>query len=92
MVTYDTLIKGGTVVDGTRVPRYRADIAIKDGRIAEIGGRPSGTAARVGTWGAGRDTRRTRRSARSTALTQWSTDTRSMACVGMLPQPASAGS
>lgn len=28
MATFDTIIKGGTVVDGTRVPRYRADIGI----------------------------------------------------------------
>ena len=38
MAEYDLLIKGGTVVDGTRLPRYTADIAIKDGRIAQIGG------------------------------------------------------
>lgn len=37
MAEFDTLIKGGMVVDGTRAPRYRADIAIKDGRVAEIG-------------------------------------------------------
>lgn len=37
MAEFDTLIKGGMVVDGTRTPRYRADIAIKDGLIAEIG-------------------------------------------------------
>ncbi|MEO1169966.1 MAG: amidohydrolase family protein [Pseudomonadota bacterium] len=34
---YDLLIKSGTIVDGTRFPRYVADIAIKDGRIAHIG-------------------------------------------------------
>ena len=37
MAEFDTLIKGGMVVDGTRTPRYRADVAIKDGVIAEIG-------------------------------------------------------
>ena len=37
MAAYDRLIRGGTVFDGTRVPRYRADIAVKDGVIAEIG-------------------------------------------------------
>jgi len=36
---FDIQIKGGTVVDGTRVPRYRADVWIKDGKIAQIGGR-----------------------------------------------------
>ena len=37
MAAFDMVIRGGTVVDGTRVPRYRADIGIKDGRIAEVG-------------------------------------------------------
>jgi N-acyl-D-aspartate/D-glutamate deacylase len=37
MPEFDVIIKNGTIVDGTRVPRYRADIAIKHGRIAEIG-------------------------------------------------------
>ena len=31
------VIKGGTVIDGRNLPRRRADIAIKDGRIARIG-------------------------------------------------------
>ena len=34
---YDLLIKNGTVVDGTGAPRRQADVAIKDGRVAEIG-------------------------------------------------------
>ena len=33
---YDLTITGGTVVDGTGADRYRADIGIKDGRIATI--------------------------------------------------------
>lgn len=37
MAQFDTLIKGGTIVDGTRVPRYRADIGIKNGKIVQIG-------------------------------------------------------
>jgi len=37
MAKYDTIIKGGTIFDGTRGPRYEGDIAIKDGMIAEIG-------------------------------------------------------
>jgi N-acyl-D-amino-acid deacylase len=37
MAEFDKIIKGGTIVDGTRIPRYKGDIAIKDGLIAEIG-------------------------------------------------------
>ncbi|HWB66265.1 MAG TPA: amidohydrolase family protein [Mycobacteriales bacterium] len=34
---FDTVIAGGTVVDGTGSAPYAADIAIQDGRIVEIG-------------------------------------------------------
>jgi N-acyl-D-amino-acid deacylase len=34
---YSLLIRGGTVIDGTRAPRFEADVAIADGRIAAIG-------------------------------------------------------
>ena len=44
---YDIHISGGTIVDGTRVPRYKGDVWIKDGKIAQIGGRATGTSARV---------------------------------------------
>ncbi len=47
MAEYDILIKGGTIVDGLRTPRYVSDLAIKDGRIAKIGGLKSATAKRV---------------------------------------------
>src|SRR5215813_2745154 len=37
MPEYDLIIKDGMVVDGTRMPRFRADIGIRNGRIARIG-------------------------------------------------------
>ncbi|MCZ6656246.1 MAG: amidohydrolase family protein [Gammaproteobacteria bacterium] len=36
-MSYDLLIKGGTVIDGSGGARYRADVAVQDGRIAAIG-------------------------------------------------------
>ena len=34
---YDLVIRNGIVVDGTGLPRRRADVAVKDGRVAEVG-------------------------------------------------------
>ena len=47
MAEYDTLIRNGTIVDGTRIPRYQGDLWIKNGRIAQIGGRARGESKRV---------------------------------------------
>jgi N-acyl-D-amino-acid deacylase len=47
MAQFDTILKNGTVVDGTRVPRYRADIGIKNGKIAKIGRLNSSDATKV---------------------------------------------
>ena len=49
MPEFDTVIRGGAIIDGLRTPRYTGDIGIKDGRIAYMGrlsasdgdGRPS---------------------------------------------------
>jgi N-acyl-D-amino-acid deacylase len=45
-MTYDLLIKGGRIVDGSGMPSYLGDVAVKDGRIAETG-RINGSAQRV---------------------------------------------
>ena len=34
---FDTLIRGGTVIDGTGAERRRADVGIRDGRIVAVG-------------------------------------------------------
>ena len=47
MAEYDVQIRGGTIVDGTRVPRFRGDVFINDGKIAQIGGRARGFAKKV---------------------------------------------
>ena len=36
-MTYDLIIKNGTIIDGTGAFRRRADVAVKDGKVAEIG-------------------------------------------------------
>ena len=43
---YDTLIRGGTIIDGSGGPSQRGDVAIAGGRIARLG-EATGTAARV---------------------------------------------
>ena len=37
MSQYDTVIKNGTIIDGTGLPRFNGDIAISNGRIVKIG-------------------------------------------------------
>ena len=43
---YDLIIRNGRIVDGSGLPAYTADIAVKDGRIAKLG-RVEGDAERV---------------------------------------------
>ena len=45
VATYDILIRGGSVVDGTGAAARTADVAIKDGKVAEVG-QISGQASR----------------------------------------------
>ena len=48
MAEYDLVIRGGTVIDGTALPRYKSDIAVKDGRIAKVSGKiPAGGAKEI---------------------------------------------
>jgi len=34
---YDLVIKNGTVIDGSGLPRYRADVAVRHGHVAAVG-------------------------------------------------------
>ena len=47
MGDFDIHISGGTIVDGTGTPRRPGDVWIKDGRIAQLGGRAQGVSDRV---------------------------------------------
>lgn len=47
MAEFDLVIKGGTVIDGRRLPRRRADVAIIGGRIAKVGRVPASAGRKV---------------------------------------------
>ena len=34
---YDLIVRGATVIDGSKAPRYRGDVGVREGRIADIG-------------------------------------------------------
>jgi N-acyl-D-aspartate/D-glutamate deacylase len=46
MPEYDLVVRGGTIVDGTGIPRYKADLAVKNGRVARISGKISAGGAK----------------------------------------------
>ena len=46
MAEFDVVIRGGTIVDGTGIPKFRADLGIKNGRVAMISGRINGAGAK----------------------------------------------
>jgi len=48
MPGYDLVIKNGTIIDGTQMPRFFGDLGIRDGRIVRIGANiPTADAGRV---------------------------------------------
>jgi N-acyl-D-amino-acid deacylase len=47
---FDVLITGGTVVDGTGAPGYRADVAITGEKIAALGDHSKATARPRRRW------------------------------------------
>lgn len=47
MTTYDLAVVGGTLVDGSGLPRRRADVLVKDGKVAAVGFAEPGTAERT---------------------------------------------
>jgi len=47
MAEYDVVISDGMIIDGTRMPRFRGDIGIRNGRIAKIGRLRASDAAKV---------------------------------------------
>ena len=46
MAESDLVIRGGTFVDGTGIPAHKADVAIKDGRVAKISGKINAAGAK----------------------------------------------
>jgi N-acyl-D-aspartate/D-glutamate deacylase len=45
-MAFDLIIRGGTVIDGSGMPRFRGDVAVQDGRIAVVG-KMDGSAKRI---------------------------------------------
>ena len=41
---YDTIIRGGSIFDGSGAEPFSGDVAVKDGVIVEVGEHISGTA------------------------------------------------
>jgi N-acyl-D-amino-acid deacylase len=45
-MAYDLVVRGGTIVHGSGMPRFRGDVAVQNGRVAVVG-KVTGTAKRV---------------------------------------------
>jgi N-acyl-D-aspartate/D-glutamate deacylase len=50
-MTYDLIIRGGTIVDGTGGDPFTGDVAVKDGRIAAVGTVTGGAAREIDATG-----------------------------------------
>jgi N-acyl-D-aspartate/D-glutamate deacylase len=48
---FDVIVRGGEVIDGTGAPRCRADVGVRDGRIAEVGDLPYDAASVIDATG-----------------------------------------
>ncbi len=48
-MTYDLIVRGGNVVDGTGLPRRRVDVGVVDGRVAALTRLDGADAARPST-------------------------------------------
>jgi N-acyl-D-amino-acid deacylase len=46
MAEFDLIIRNGTIVDGTGLPKFVGDLAVKDGKIASVAGLANATADR----------------------------------------------
>src|SRR5256714_10081671 len=47
MAEFDMIIRGGTIVDGTGMPRFKGDLGIKNGKITAVDGIKSAAADQV---------------------------------------------
>ena len=47
MTTYDLVVRGGRVCDGTGLPAFTADVGVRQGRVARVGRIDSSDAAKV---------------------------------------------
>ena len=46
-MSYDLKITGGTIVHGTRAPRFSGDVGIKDGKVVALGSAPEDAARTI---------------------------------------------
>ena len=79
-MSFDIVIRGGTVIDGSGLGSFRADVGVVDGRIASVG--------KIAERGAKRSTPRVMRSPRGSST---GTRTWTPRCSGTRREAARAG-